>query len=133
VLQGLILQGDSKVLEGTTHAESQERVQQLPEHTPDSSRFPFDTTPKERPTSHRFKVTDVAVRRLADEPLNHHMPWPLVLCESPGSSAEARVPAFECRSLADWWAGRHPHVTDVSVIPIGFVAQVGEEIKRGFW
>ena len=128
-----MLQGDSKVVEGTTHAESQERVQQWTKDMPDSSWFPFDTTPKERPTVHRFKVTDIAVRRLADEPLNHQMPWPVVLRESPGRSAEARVPAFECRSLADWWGRRHPHVTDVSVIPLGFVAQVCEEIERGFW
>ena len=124
MLLALLLQGDSKVVEGTTHAESQERVQERPKGTPDSSRFPFDTTPKERPTVHRFKVTDVAVRRLADEPLNHQMPWPLVFHESPSSSAEARVPPFECRSLADWRGRRHPHIADVSVIPLGFVPQV---------
>jgi hypothetical protein len=133
VLLALLLHGDSKVVEGTTHAEPQERVQQWPQGTPDSSWFPFDTTPKERPTVHRFKVTDVAVRRLADEPLNHQMPWPVVLHESPSSSAEARVSAFECRSRAYWRSRCHPHVVDVSVIPLWFVAQVSEEIERGFW
>ena len=103
VLLAFLLQGDSKVVEGTTRTESQEWAQQWPKGPPDSSRVPFDTTPEERPTVRRFKVTDVAVRRLADEPLNRQTPWPLVLHESPGSRAEARVPAFERRSLADWW------------------------------
>jgi hypothetical protein len=69
----LLLQGQPKVVEGSTGPQGQQWPKEGPKGPPDPSRFPLDATAKHCPAAHRLQVSYVTVRGLAYKPLNHEM------------------------------------------------------------